>query len=104
MANEELLANAKLLLGISSGDDAQDELILLLISRAEQSLLDYCNLTVLDQVGHVNLQLDLVAIEWNRRGMEGEQSHGEGGMSRSLIVGLPPDLTAKLNLYRKPRW
>ena len=44
-------------------------------------------------------QVALAAVLYNRMGMEGEVSHSEGGVSRSVEL-LPEDLKRQLNPFR----
>ena len=48
------------------------------------------------------VQLDLAVIRYNQRGIEGESSHSEGGVSRS-ISSLPPEKVALLADMRLAR-
>lgn len=45
------------------------------------------------------VQLDLAVIRYNQRGIEGESSHSEGGISRS-ISSLPAETRALLDNWR----
>ena len=47
-------------------------------------------------------QLELAAVMYNRMGMEGESSHGEGGVNRTAEM-LPEDLVRWLNGWRLAR-
>ena len=88
-------------LGISG--DQEDDLL--------ADLLDGARDTVLDTIGRDNLPVRLesavvalAAVAYNRRGTEGETSHNEGGVSASMIDGLPGEIRSRLlNYPRKVR-
>ena len=80
------------------GTEGEGPLLELLLKEAED--------TVLDIVGRDKLPerlesavVSLAAIAYNRRGTEGESSHGEGGVSVSMIDGLPADIKERLRNY-----
>lgn len=96
MTAEQKLANIKILIGIS--DTSKDSLINLLINRASNYILTYCNRpdlpSALDDV-----HMDLAVIYYNRLGIEGQNSHTEGSISRS-IIDVPVNITNQLNRFR----
>ncbi len=49
-----------------------------------------------------NVQIALAVMTYNRMGMEGESSHNEGGISRS-VEALPEDIRRQLNPFRLTR-
>ncbi len=48
------------------------------------------------------VQLDLAVLRYNRLGIEGESSHSEGGVSRS-IDEIPVSITRQLDSWRLAR-
>lgn len=62
--------------------------------------------TILDVIGRdelparlVSVQTELAVIAYNRQGAEGETARSEGGISRSFVSDLPPDLQKRLQNY-----
>ncbi len=47
-------------------------------------------------------QLELAAVMYNRMGMEGESSHGEGGVNRVAEL-LPENIACQLRPWRRAR-
>lgn len=47
-------------------------------------------------------QIELAAVMYNRMGMEGETSHGEGGVSRAAEL-LPENVACQLRPWRRAR-
>ena len=76
----------------------EDELLSELLVDAENYILAY---TGREEVPEVlsGIALELACILYNRRGMEGEISHAEGGISIA-VEGLPEDLRRVLNRFR----
>lgn len=76
----------------------EDELLSELLEDAESYVLAY---TGRDEVperlkGSVT---ELACVMYNRRGMQGETSHGEGGISIT-VEGLPEEIRLALNRFR----
>lgn len=91
----EQLRNLKLLLGIDTEDEEQDELLELYLNQSMDEILSFCNRT--DLVGGMQyIILDLAVIRFNRAGTEGETSRTEGGVSQSFISGLPENIQQRL--------
>jgi len=87
------------LLGLNSS--SQDDLLLLILSKAESYICHYCRLTELPS-SLTGALLDLAVIYYNRLGTEGEESRNEGGISRdfgSLGQNLPQSFLAQLAPY-----
>ena len=63
-----------------------------------------CAYTMRDEVPEAlaGVQVELAAIFYNRMGMEGETSHNEGGVSRT-VQALPEDIAARLKPWRLAR-
>lgn len=95
-----MLNQMKLLLGDTEAGN--DELLSLLLSRAEQSVLTYTQRNVLlPELEYIAVSLALAA--YNRMGAEGQQSHTEGGVNRSFEVDIPAEVKTQLNRYIKAR-
>lgn len=75
-----------------------DPLLLTLLEDAQDAILAYTGQKTLP-CGLVGAQAQLAVVYYNRLGIEGENSHGEGGVSRSLDM-LPRDIEAQLKPYR----
>lgn len=89
------------LLGLK--DSTPAGLLSLLLSKAQQSILNYCGLDALPEALQ-NVQEDIAVIYYNRLGMEGEQSRSEGQVSRSVFSeDLPKNITDQLKRYRKAK-
>lgn len=78
-----------------------DTLLEELIASAGEDILLYTNRESVPAVLE-GMQLDLAVIRYNQRGIEGEMSHSEGGVSRS-ISSLPPEKVALLTDMRLAR-
>lgn len=86
----------KIRLGIS--DEKQDGLLDVLLSDARDTVLDIIGRDELP-ARLMSVQVELAVIAYNRQGAEGESSRGEGGISRSFVSDLPPDLQKRLQNY-----
>lgn len=77
---------------------AEDALLGDLIEDAGRFI---CAYTMRDGVPEAleGVQVELAAIYYNRMGMEGEISHNEGGVSRT-VQALPEDIAARLKPWR----
>ena len=96
MTDAEKLTSVKLLLGIAN--TSKDPLLTLLLSRAKNYIYTYCNRSDIPAALD-DAHLDLTVIYYNRVGVEGQQSHSEGSVSRSMI-DVPVNITNQLNRYR----
>lgn len=90
----ELLKRLKLLLTIE--DDSQDALLLTYLDIAAQKLLDrvypYDEEKVLPNRYNLK-QIEIAQYLFNKRGADGQTSHGENGISRSYAsADVPEDL------------
>ena len=79
--------------------DAKDDALLSdLLEEARSFILSYTGRSDVPQrLG--DAQVRIAAIFYNRMGMEGESSHGEGGVTRTAEA-LPEDLKRWLNRER----
>lgn len=82
------------LLPIVEPDNVLEELI----TSAGEDILLFTNRTEVPDLLK-GMQVDLAMIRYNQRGIEGESSHSEGGVSRS-ISSLPPEKVALLTDMR----
>ena len=90
----------KLIRRLDNDPRAKPELLQDLLDDAKADILAY---TVRSEAQWENAfatsQLDLALIRYNRMGMEGELSHSEGGVSRSVEL-FPDDIKKRLMPYR----
>lgn len=90
------LEKLKIRLGIT--DDSQTEKLTLLLSEAEDMILDLIGRDTLPP-RLVSVQIELAVIAYNEQGAEGESSRSEGGISRAFLDGLPAELKERLKNY-----
>lgn len=90
-----LLVKLKRRLGITD----QDELLTDLLTDAQTAALTYTELTDLPTALD-GVVIALAAVDYNRLGMEGENSHGEGGVSASMIDGIPKAIRQRMDPFR----
>lgn len=86
----------KVRLGIA--DDKQDKLLTVLLSSAEDTVLDLIGREILP-ARLVSVKVELALIAYNAQGAEGESSRSEGGISRSFVDGLPREMQERLKNY-----
>lgn len=91
--------NMRIKLGIGENDTTQDDLIALYLADAEEDILTFTNLTAVP-TGLLSTQVDMAIRLYNKRGIEGETAHSEGGISRSF-EDLPDSIKRKLKSFRK---
>lgn len=98
-----MLDNLKLRLDIPLEDTSRDEKLSLLLSDAQDAVLDYIGRDALpDRLKSVAVELAVIA--YNRQGTEGESGRDEGEASYTFIDGLPQHLKDRLKNYpRKAR-
>lgn len=99
----EQLDRLKIKLGISLGDTSQDDLLNLYLEDAQNEILE---LTHLSEIPNklLNTQIELAIIYYNKQGIEGQNSHSEGGISRSFENSIPKNIMKKiLSSRRLPR-
>ncbi|MGN0595773.1 MAG: phage head-tail connector protein [Ruminiclostridium sp.] len=92
----EALEMLKIRLGVS--DNTRDGLLSLLLSEAQDTILDIIGREELP-ARLISVQVELAVIAYNKQGAEGESSRSEGGISRSFVDGLPDDLKQRLRNY-----
>jgi hypothetical protein len=80
---------------------ATDALLQEMIDSAGETILAYTGRSTLPDA-LVGAQLDLAVIRFNQLGVEGESSHSEGGVSRS-ISDIPDNIRRILNPWRLAR-
>ncbi len=84
-----------------ANDYSQDELLNALLEDAADMIRGYCaRETVPDECR--SAQVRLAVALYNRRGMEGESSHSEGGVSY-VVDAMPEDVKHMLRPYRLAR-
>jgi hypothetical protein len=93
-----MLYKLKLLLGPEVA--ASDELLELLLEQAEEQVLNECNRDDIPP-GLDTVVVSLAVIAYNKLGIEGEQSHSEGGVSRGFgSDDIPASLRRQMARYR----
>ena len=92
----EALEMLKIRLGVS--DNTRDGLLSLLLSEAQDAILDIIGREELP-ARLISVQVELAVIAYNKQGAEGESARSEGGISRSFIDGLPDELKQRLKNY-----
>ena len=90
------LETLKIRLGIS--DEKQDGLLAVLLDSAEDTILDVIGRDEMP-ARLISVQTELAVIAYNRQGAEGETARSEGGISRSFVSDLPPDMQKRLQNY-----
>lgn len=90
------LETLKIRLGIS--DEKQDGLLAVLLDSAEDTILDVIGRDEMP-ARLISVQTELAVIAYNRQGAEGETARSEGGISRSFVSDLSPDLQKRLQNY-----
>lgn len=75
-----------------------DELLKELLEDAESYVLAYTGREVLPLVLE-GIVLEMACVMYNRRGMQGETGHAEGGISITA-EGLPEEIRLALNRFR----
>lgn len=76
-------------------------LINALLEDAADAILAYLGLDALPPA-LIGAQAQLAIVYYNRMGIEGETSHGEGGVSRGMEA-LPKDIEAQIRPWRVAR-
>lgn len=91
------LETLKIRLGIS--DEKQDGLLAVLLFQCQRTLS--LTLSAGDELPArlISVQTELAVIAYNRQGAEGETARSEGGISRSFVSDLPPDMQKRLQNY-----
>ena len=101
-ADTTLRDRAKARIGIGTDDTARDALLDELILDAQGYLANNCRAarTDAETAEIANLTIALAVIAYTRLGMEGQSSHSEGGVSVSVVDGLPKDVRERINRLR----
>ena len=93
MADSYKLTKLRLMVGANA---SEDDLLLMYLTDAERAILNH--LYPMDEdVAHTlptryeSRQVEIAAYLYNKRGVEGETSHNENGISRSYENGSIPD-------------
>lgn len=79
-----------------------DELLAEYLQDAAQEAREYCGVSALPD-GAAGAVLDLACARIQRRGLESETAHSEGGVSMTLSAGMPEGIAARLRRYRVVR-
>jgi len=102
MTADDLRARVKLRLGIDSATTAYDALLNEYVIDAQGYLAANCRAarTPGETAELDNITVALAVIAYTRRGMEGQTSHSEGGVSVSVTDALPQDMQNRINRLR----
>ncbi|MFD1954295.1 phage head-tail connector protein [Paenibacillus thailandensis] len=92
------LEKLKLMIPELSGTTDQDEALQLLLDDVLSDLLTWTNRTTLPAALEPT-QRQIAVIRFNMQGIEGQTSHGEGGVSRSFDE-LPLPIRQTIGQYR----
>lgn len=98
-----MLEKVKILLGISSTDMGQDELLEVLIEMAQQEAVEYCHLKEYNEKLNPAV-INMVIERYNRMGSEGLASGSCSGISEAYIDGYSKNVYSLLNKCRKVRF
>lgn len=82
-------------------DGAADAVLEAVLEDAQGMILAYTGRTALPMALET-AQVQLAAVLYNRLGTEGESSHSEGGVSRTMEA-LPDDIRRQIAPYRLAR-
>ncbi|WP_438319185.1 phage head-tail connector protein [Sporosarcina sp. FA9] len=88
----------KLKIQLDINDLERDDLLQLMLEDVEADLLTLTNRTKLPP-SLESIQRQIVIIQYNKQGVEGQSSHSEGGISRSF-EDLPQSLQSAINQKR----
>ncbi len=93
-----MTALEKLKIRLDIADESEDEKLLLMLSEAEDTVLDLIGREIIP-ARLTSVQIELAVIAYNEQGAEGESSRSEGGISRSFVDGLPGEMKERLKNY-----
>ena len=93
------LDNLKVDLGIAALDTTQDAVLNRLLAKSEEYILNRTNQTAIP-TALLEAQIDLAIVYYNKRGIEGQTAHSEGGISRSF-EDIPKDIEKRICRHRK---
>ena len=80
-------------------DTVSDDLLTELLEDAESMVLGFLGRTEVP-AACVSAELRLAQALYNRLGIEGSQSHAEGGVSDTVETGIPQDIQTALRPWR----
>ena len=89
----------KVMIRLGESASGKDVLIQQLIDDAQDDVLAYTHLNEIPK-GLESTVRDITIIYYNRLGIEGQNSHSEGGISHS-IDDMPESILRKLRSFRK---
>lgn len=92
-----MLNKIKLLLGLT--DDSKDELLMVLIERAEDEARVFCHRD--DIVGLDNCIISMVVYNYNRIGTEGLKGEDYSGITFNYTEDYPDSILRTLKAFRK---
>ena len=92
------LEKLKRRLAIPSDNTERDDLLSDLLEDAQQQILTYTGRATLP-ASLASVQVELAAGAYYRLGVEGQSSHGEGGVSANY-EGLPAHIRKQLDMLR----
>ena len=95
------LDKLKLRLGIAACDREKDELLALLLDRAEARCADYCRLEKGD-ASIADIALEMAACDYGELGSEGVSDRNVSGLSEKYPHSYPDAILAALRRLRRP--
>jgi hypothetical protein len=97
MSVEQKIEQMKVLLSLK--DDAEEDLLRVLLLQSERTILNYLNRYELPEE-LTGEQIRLAIVDYNRLGVEGQSAHSEGGVSRSYETGIPDAIKQAIMPFR----
>lgn len=95
-----MLEQLKLMLNIKDTD--KDPLLMLLLNRATQFVMNYTHNDSLPELEAVIV--DVAVIDYNRMGSQGASSESYSGISYTYESDYPPAIYRQMQAYRKVRF
>lgn len=96
------LSELKLRLGIPSRDREKDELLALLLGRAEAWARDFCHLGDADEAEFLSdITVEMAAHDYCLLGAEGIGTRSLSGLSESYRPDYPEHIMARLRAHRR---
>ncbi|MCY9096361.1 MULTISPECIES: phage head-tail connector protein [Bacillus subtilis group] len=94
------LENVKTLIPIKKDDVSKDDILILFIKRAEETVLGYCNLDEL-KPGMQSIVEDIAIIYYRNRRVQNLKGQTKGSLSETYRDDLPPTIYKRLNRFRR---
>ncbi|MGL4452178.1 MAG: phage head-tail connector protein [Sarcina sp.] len=95
-----MLEILQMILGV---DASSTPLLNFYIQKATNFFLEETNLTVLPATAQ-DVIIELVILDWNKRGSEGITNEGNSGLTYTWSENLPPNILKRIAAYRTLVW